>query len=114
MPDEHDEPASSDEHVVHALSSWSNATQAVPLNAQADVEAEANQWACMWQEGYEYLCCFEADEKPAVEHISAHQLRKAALTFPPETGVGCENIAPRAFARLSDKTLSCLGSLLQS
>ena len=41
-----------------------------------------------------------------------HEIRQAALTFPLQTGLGGDNISPRAVARLSDPLVQWLGRIL--
>ena len=83
-----------------------------PLCDQADIEREADQWASLWKVNTRYSCDFPTHELSRLDVLYAHTIRRAALTFPIATGVGCDNIAPRAIARLSDETLDALGRLL--
>ena len=41
-----------------------------------------------------------------------HALKSAAASFPLRTGVGADNIAPRALLRLSDDALTALAALM--
>ena len=82
-----------------------------PLSDQAAVEAEADRWAALWAEGCQYRDVVDPSGDPPAA-LTAAELRAAALTFPPFTGVGADNIAPRALARLSDELLVALGLLL--
>ena len=94
---------------------WSRAqSDEVPLCDQADVEAEADQWAKLWQESGTYCCPFTPGEVQVLAPLAAPAIRSAALSFPPHTGVGCDNVAPRAVARLSDEALGALGRLLMA
>ena len=86
---------------------------AVPLGTQAAVELEADQYAELWFEG---ACSLPLPIpcEPAPPVLTAESLRDAALTFPIGTGVGTENVAPRAFARLSAATLANLALFVQA
>ena len=44
--------------------------------------------------------------------LTGEQLRRAAATFPTATGLGCDNIAPRALGRLSNQALESLAEVL--
>ena len=79
---------------------------------QADVELEANQWASLWKEGQLYECNFDELYTDQITILVANNFRLAAMTFPIGTGLGCDNIAPRALCRLSDELLNDLGRLL--
>ena len=50
----------------------------------------------------------DLDELPPLDAFS---MRAAALSFPADTGLGADNIAPRALARLSDSALEALARL---
>ena len=58
--------------------------------------------ASLWKVNTCYSCDFPTHELSRLDVLYAHRIRIAALTFPIATGVGCDNIAPRAIARLSD------------
>ena len=83
----------------------------VPLCDQADIETEAGQWAKLWKEGAAYVDPFPGGAVPALAPFTAGAIRAAASSFPAGTGVGCDNVAPRAVARLSDEVLAALGDL---
>ena len=44
--------------------------------------------------------------------MSAVMLYKAAVAFPPLTGLGADNRSPRAFLRLSPETMEALAVIL--
>ena len=82
-----------------------------PLHDQAQVEAEADGWAKQWNEGGQYDLVIDPTSSPQLEPLLPWAIRRAALLFPSDTGVGCDNISPRAFARLSDEALQALARL---
>ena len=84
----------------------------VPLCDQADVEAEANSWAGLWKEGEAYDAACQPFGTAPLPPIRPSDLRLAALSFPIGTGLGADNTAPRAVARLSDKLLRDLCIIL--
>ena len=86
----------------------------VPLCNQAAVEHEANEWARLWEEGTEYLGSFDHEQCTAPDPLKIHIVRKAAMSFPAGTGLGGDNIAPRAINRLSDQVLLCLATLFHA
>jgi hypothetical protein len=101
-----------DDHLVRAAELYqdqgSALTSAAPPNAsntttvlspQAEVEAEANRWAAEWNEGAVYTASFpHITETPPALVVQAILL--AAATFAPMTGLGADNVSPRAFGRL--------------
>ena len=86
--------------------------QPAPLCDQATVEAEADSWACSWNELQEYQCGFSVRGSPPLPTMLPSLLRQAAKTFPVGTGLGADNISPRALCRLSDNSIKCLCKLL--
>lgn len=85
----------------------------VPLSDQAVVDKEAEDWAGLWQEGQSYNN-LHFGSLEAAPPTSPEQIRKAALSFPIHTGLGADNVAPRAIARLSDEALIALTLLFQA
>eukprot|EP00973_Karenia_brevis_P027793 3830329-Karenia_brevis.AAC.1 len=83
-----------------------------PLCDQAAVEKEANTWARLWKEHSQYLATFDLAGRTPPPQLVVEQVRKAALSFPAGTGVGGDNIAPRAISRLSDALLIWLCVIL--
>jgi len=86
--------------------------RSAPLCDQADVEAEADTWARLWLEDHGYPCCIDPSGTPPLVPLMPWALRRAALTFPAGTGLGSDNIAPRALCRLSDAAVGALCKLL--
>jgi len=85
-----------------------------PLSDQADVEAEGSFWGSLWQTGQEYDVDIDPVGTEALTPLLPWALRASAASFPYNTGVGAENVAPRAFARLSDELVRALCALLMA
>ena len=83
-----------------------------PLCDQAAIELEAEQWAKLWDEGKIYNGGSFGSKLGVLPRITVDQMRRAALSFPADTGVGADNISPRALARLSDGALESLIRIL--
>ena len=102
--------------VEHASFSrvWSASAKRSPLCDQAAVEHEADAWADQWLEGGHYPDCFTGVELPPPLPLVNMEVRRAANAFPIGSGVGGDNIAPRAIARLSDRLLEWLCLILMA
>ena len=83
-----------------------------PLCDQASLEQEANGWAHLWDEGAEYENVISDAEITTLADLTISDIRLAAMSFPIDTGLGPDNIAPRALARLSDQALASLINVL--
>ena len=83
-----------------------------PLSDQADIEREANVWGDLWCEGQPYTTQIDPHGTELLEPLMPWAIRASAMSFPTSTGVGAENIAPRAVSRLSDAVLRGLCALL--
>ena len=80
----------------------------MPLSDQAAVDKEADEWAGLWQEKAVYESpLFNGDGAP-LQQLMPEAIVAAAQSFPLGTGLGADNIAPRAFARLSGDALLAL------
>jgi len=88
--------------------------QQAPLAEQSEVEVEANYWAALWEEEFPYDAFVDPLGSPALPPLNVHDLRAASLSFPAGTGLGADNIAPRALARLSDDALRGLCAILMA
>ena len=83
-----------------------------PLSDQATVEQQANDWAEIWQEEASYC-------EPDFGDLAGEQLAplwpwaiiEAVSTFPVGTGLGADNVAPRALRRLSEAAIEALIAL---
>eukprot|EP00973_Karenia_brevis_P001377 186728-Karenia_brevis.AAC.1 len=87
----------------------------VPLCDQAAIEREAQQWAALWDEqGREHAddTCVPSTCPPNALKVA--ELRRASMSFPAGTGLGCDNVAPRAISRLSDRLLLALCVLFEA
>ena len=112
---------------------WSNADQflkvikagnasgnVAPACDQVAVEKEAAAWSELWRSQNDYSDPFlneeykerarkEADDLP---RLSVQDIRLAAKSFPIHTGLGIDNVSPRAFDRLSDEALQAIINVL--
>ena len=84
----------------------------VPLSEQAAVDAECAKWATLWKEDLSYNApdFGQLGEEP-LQLLSTWAIKQAAATFPAGTGLGADNISPRAICRLSDAAVSALAHL---
>ena len=84
-----------------------------PLADQMVVESHADELAHLWQEGEDYVLppWPEEQQHQRLEQLLPWAIRTAASTFPIGTGLGADNIAPRAFTRLSEAALQALAFL---
>ena len=82
----------------------------IPLSDQAVVDMEAEDWAAQWQETARYTPPNPTQATPLLEE----GIKRAAHSCPANTGLGADNIAPRAIARLSDKRNLGIRHLLQA
>ena len=79
--------------------------------ATANVDKQGTEWAELWETEKAYInplfdLQLEMFLGPAAELIPL-----VAMTFPGETGLGHDNIAPRALTRLSPTALKALAEL---
>ncbi len=85
-----------------------------PLSDQAAVEEEATAWANLWQVKQPYdqphFDCSQEHLAPIVPWAIA----TAAVSFPAGTGLGSDNISPKALARLSQSALAALAALFMA
>ena len=85
----------------------------VPAAQQTMVDLEAEKWASLWHEGKEYHADIPQEECAFSTELLADALTAAARSFPADTGVGMDNIAPRALTRLSAEAIQALAHLLR-
>jgi hypothetical protein len=86
-----------------------------PLAEQAAVDVEAAGWSQQWAMDDSYTQpIFDRNVMAALPLLTVLALRVAAMTFPAGTGLGGDNVAPRAFGRLSDSALSALARILMA
>jgi hypothetical protein len=90
-----------------------NSNHNTVLSLQAEVEAEANRWALEWDESATYSASFpHITEMPP--GLVAQAIILASATFAPLTGLGGDNVAPRAFGRLTLQALEALAHILRA
>ena len=82
------------------------------LNHQAEVEVAANEWAKLWKEEEPQFQPPSGPLDSTLPELTAQDIRAAAETFPVDTGLGADNISPRALAFLPDEQLRDLAGLL--
>jgi len=83
----------------------------VPLSDQATVEAKADEWGSLWEECSDYRApCIDVSNSTIADMLP-WAIRNAAAPFPVNTGLGSDNISPRAILRLSEPGLVALAAL---
>ena len=88
-----------------------NGALIAPLSDQGNVEKQADTWAELWQTSHTYVQpAFRITSEFFTDFLPLAIL-EAAMTFPADTGLGHDNVSPRAFARLSYNALSALAAL---
>ena len=95
-----DHPLAEGQHTAQWVPAIVGRTDPVPLHDQADVDREATKWGKFWRDGAGLACPFNGDDHfPQLALLLVPALMLAALSFPPDTGLGSDNISPRALAR---------------
>ena len=84
------------------------------LSDQADTEREADYWAQLWNEHMLYVDKCDPHDTAVLEPLMPWALRQAALSFPAGTGLGADQVAPRAYARLSERLIRALCAILMA
>ena len=84
----------------------------IPLNDQAAIEHEAGGWAALWAEGRGYHLDIDTLLSPPPEPLQVAILKESAMSFPIGTGLGGDNVSPRAITRLTDALIWALCLLL--
>ena len=93
-----------------------------PAADQVTVEREAEERAKWWRVQEKYEDPFEDDEHrdqaerdlSELTPLTVADIRMAARSFPIGTGVGVDNVSPRALDRLSDEAINALISVLHA
>ena len=84
----------------------------IPLSDQAAVQKESDSWASLSQVDQPYTAEFGNQvDSQFIQRLAPWALTLAARSFPVATGLGADNAAPRAFARLSDEAMLALCTL---
>ena len=96
-----------------SVQTFRGSSRLTPMCDQAVVEAEADKWGTLWNEGKRQpkLEWGTIDELPP---LTVDAIRAAARSFPAGTGLGVDNISPRALLRLSDEAIAALAELLMT
>ena len=81
------------------------------MSDQAVVEKQALTWAALWRSGEPYSTPSYPVHVQQLPSLLPCSLRSAAASFPLGTGLGSDNISPRAILRLSDAALAALAVL---
>ena len=85
----------------------------LPLNPQQAADQAADVWAAEWGVGLELPdVAWPADLGPLPPPLLLPALQRALAEFPASTGLGWDNLHPRALLRLSDGLLLALLRLL--
>jgi len=86
----------------------------MPLSSQAEVDAEAVKWGAEWEAEAPQveLPWPDLSEQDPLPHISVDIARRAAHTFPPNTGLGWDKLHPRVISRCHDEAILALIRLL--
>ena len=71
-------------------------------------------WAALWKECSDYTACISPDDDSRLDPLDADDIYFAAMSFPIETGLGADNLAPRAVERLPRRALQVLADLLNT
>ena len=83
--------------------------RAMPLHSQQEVEREARSWATIWQADSQPPApvwpAIMGEPLPGLCLIAALQ---ACAAFPADTGLGWDNLHPRALRRVSDEAIAAL------
>ena len=86
----------------------------VPLADQASVDSQADSWALLWQERAEYTLPEFPIDSGRLAAMLPDAIYGAARSFPVGTGLGQDNIAPRALLRLSRQAIVALAVLFEA
>jgi len=84
---------------------------AAPLCDQANVDKQAKDWGKLWETEKAYTHPLFDMQLDMFLGLAAELIPLAAMTFPSETGLGHDNIAPRSLARLSLDAIRALAAL---
>ena len=121
-PDAYEDDWSTSDNFLRILKASKNSGTIAPAADQVTVEREAEEWAKWWQVQATYDDPFErlenreqADtDRNELAPLTVADIRMAAKSFPIGTGVGVDNVSPRALDRLSDEAIEALISVLHA
>ncbi len=87
----------------------------LPLNVQQTVDREAGVWAAEWGVGLDLpVVAWPDDLGPPPPPLVLEALKQALASFPAGTGLGWDDLHPRALLRLQDDLLVMLVRLLSA
>ena len=112
--DPDDGPGLLDDDQVVLDSQEAAARAKVPLCDQAAVEQEAYRWGALWQEGEQYAGPDLPEDPGQLAALMPDAVLAAARTFLLGTGLGGDNISPRAVLRLSSGAIMALATLFMA
>ena len=72
-------------------------TTEAPLCDQANVDKQAAEWSNLWEAEQTYIAPMFDMQLDMFKGLASFVVPLAALTFPADTGLGADNMAPRAF-----------------
>ena len=85
-----------------------------PLCDQASVDQQASTWGELWLTECEYKQPMFELQRDMFIDLAPDLIPLAAATFPGDTGLGEDNVAPRALQRLSPEALAALAALFMA
>ena len=86
----------------------------IPLSDQAMVNLEAEKWASLWLESEDYVQPEFGVPPDALAELMPNAISLAANSFPMGTGLGADNISPRAISRLSAAAILALATIFMA
>ena len=85
-----------------------------PLADQTVVETQASELATIWHEDREYPELPWPAAQQQLQQLMPWAITVASATFPLGTGLGADNISPRAISRLSAAAVAALATIFMA
>jgi hypothetical protein len=82
-----------------------------PLCDQGSVDKQGSEWGTLWEEHATYVNPLFNLQLEMFNDLAHDLIPLAASTFPGDTGLGEDNMAPRALGRLSQEAIQALAHL---
>ncbi len=82
-----------------------------PRCDQANVDRQASEWDDLWETQQPYVNPMFDLKLDMFKGLASSVIPVAATFFLADTGLGGDNMAPRAFTRLSEESISALADL---